>query len=81
MLKKFDPTGNNLFDAYIKNNSKLYNKEFKNYRTYITSKITNVFEIRFEQEVLENLFGEKTSTAEKRAIIREETSQPDNEIE
>lgn len=81
MLKKFDPTGNNLFDTYIKNNSKLYNKEFKNYRTYITNKITNVFEIRFEQEVLENLFGEKTSSSQKRAIIREETSQPDNEIE
>ena len=81
MLKKFDPTGNNLFDTHIKNNAKLYNKEFKNYRTYITNKITNVFEIRFEQEVLENLFGEKTSSSQKRAIIREETSQPDNEIE
>ena len=29
MLKKFDPTGNNLFDSHIKNNAKLYNKEFK----------------------------------------------------
>ncbi len=77
MLKKFDPTGNNLFDAHIKNNKNLYRKDFNNYRTYFIDKIQNIYEIRFEQEVLENLFGEKTSSSEKRTIIREETSQPD----
>ncbi len=72
MLKKFDRTGNNLFDAHIKNNGNLYRKDFNNYRTYILEKIQNVFEIRFEQDVLQNLFGEKTSTAEKREIIKDE---------
>jgi hypothetical protein len=72
MLKKFDRTGNNLFDTYIKNNGNLYRKDFNNYRTYILDKIVNVFEIRFEQDVLQDLFGEKTSTADKRNIIRDE---------
>ena len=76
MLKKFDRTGNSLFDGYIKNNKNVYRKDFNNYRTYFLDKIQNVYEIRFEQDILENLFGEKTTSSEKRAIIREETSEP-----
>lgn len=77
MLKKFNRTGNNLFDSYIKNNTKVYNSGFKNYRTYILDKIVNVYEIRFEQPVLERLFGEKTTTSEKRAIITDEINEVD----
>ena len=77
MLKKFDRTGQNLFESHIKNNRNLYRKDFNNYRTYILEKITNVFEIRFEQDVLQNLFGEKTSPAEKREIIKDEINDID----
>jgi hypothetical protein len=77
MLKKFDRTGNSLFDTYIKNNKKLYRKELNNYRTYFLDKIVNVYEIRFEQDILENLFGEKTTASEKRAIIKDEQSEID----
>ena len=77
MLKKFDRTGQNLFEAYIKNNGNLYRKDFNNYRTYILEKITNVYEIRFEQDVLQNLFGEKTSSSQKRQIINEEINDTD----
>ena len=77
MLKKFDRTGNSLFDGYIKNNSKVYRKDLANYRTYILDKIVNVYEIRFEQDILENLFGEKTTPPEKREILKEEQSEID----
>ena len=57
-LKKFSPDGNDLFLTKVKNNKKLYSPSLKNYRTYMLDKIQNVFEIRFEQDVLENLFKE-----------------------
>ena len=44
-----------------KNNRNVYRKELDNYRTYILDKIVNVYEIRFEQDVLERLFGTKTT--------------------
>ena len=77
MLKKFAKDGNALFDSYIKGNQKLYRRDLKNYRTYILDKIVNVYEIRFEQEVLENLFGEKTTAGQKTAILRDEQSDLD----
>lgn len=79
MLKKFDRTGNQLFDSYIKNNRNLYRRDFNNYRTYILDKIVNVYEIRFEQDVLENLFNEKTTTSQKRDILREEINEIEND--
>jgi len=79
MLKKFDRTGNQLFDSYIKNNQNLYRRDFNNYRTYILDKIVNVYEIRFEQDVLENLFNEKTTTSQKRDILREEINEIEND--
>jgi hypothetical protein len=77
MLKKFAKDGNALFDSYIKNNTKVYSRKLSNYRTYILDKIVNVYEIRFEQEVLENLFGERTTASEKREVLREEQSDLD----
>ena len=43
------------FNSNIKPNKNLYRKELDNYRTYILDKIVNVYEIRFEQDVLESL--------------------------
>ena len=77
MLKTFSKDGNALFDSSIKNNRNLYRRDLDNYRTYILDKIVNVYEIRFEQEVLENLFGEKTTASEKRAILKDEQSDLD----
>ena len=79
LLKKFSKDGNALFESYIKNNSKLYSRSLNNYRTYILSSIVNVYEIRFEQEVLERLFGEITTASEKRAIIKDEQSDLDED--
>ena len=77
MLKTYSRDGNALFDSSIKNNRNLYRRDLDNYRTYILDKIVNVYEIRFEQEVLENLFGEKTTASEKRAILKDEQSDLD----
>lgn len=77
MLKTYSRDGNSLFDSSIKNNRNLYRRDLNNYRTYILDKIVNVYEIRFEQEVLENLFGEITTTPEKRVVIKDELSDLD----
>ena len=63
----------------IKNNRNVYRKELDNYRTYILDKIVNVYEIRFEQDVLERLFGTKTTASDKRNIIRDEVTDIDEE--
>jgi len=77
MLKKFSKDGSSLFESYVKNNTKLYSRNLNNYRTYILSSIVNVYEIRFEQEVLENLFGERTNASQKQQILRDEQSDLD----
>jgi len=79
MLKTYSRDGNALFDTSIKNNRNLYRRDLDNYRTYILDKIVNVYEIRFEQDVLERLFGEKTTASEKRAIIKDEVTDIDEE--
>ena len=77
-LKKFSPDGNDLFHTKIKNNKKIYSPVLQNYRTYFINKIQNVYEIRFEQDVLENLFGEKKTITEQREIIRDEVNDTDD---
>ncbi len=62
----------------IKNNKKIYSPALQNYRTYFINKIQNVYEIRFEQDVLENLFGEKKTITEQREIIRDEVNDTDD---
>jgi len=79
MLKKFSKDGSQLFNSAIKNNRNVYRKELDNYRTYILDKIVNVYEIRFEQDVLERLFGTKTTASDKRNIIRDEVTDIDEE--
>jgi len=77
MLKKYSKDGSQLFTSKIKSNRKVYSRKLANYRTYHLENITNVFEIRFEQEVLEALFGEKTTPPEKREILKEEQTDLD----
>tara|TARA_Y100000389_G_scaffold1706_1_gene1702 strand:- start:209 stop:754 length:546 start_codon:yes stop_codon:yes gene_type:complete len=77
MLKKYSKDGSQLFTSKIKNNAKVYSRKLANYRTYHLENITNVFEIRFEQEVLEALFGEKTTPPEKREILKDEQADLD----
>jgi hypothetical protein len=76
-LKKFSPTGNDLFLTKVKNNTRIYSPALKNYRTYFISKIQNVFEIRFEHDVLESLFGDKQNLTQQREILKEDRDEND----
>lgn len=80
LLKKFSKDGNSLFESYVKNNSKVYSKSLKNYRTYLLSSIVNVYEIRFEEDFLRELFKEGSNTSTRRQVITDEINEDtDNE--
>jgi len=76
-LKKYSADGNDLFLTKVKNNTKIYSPSLKNYRTYLLAKIQNVFEIRFEQDVLETLFNEKLNVTQQREILKDEINEND----
>jgi len=75
LLKKFSKDGNSLFESYIKNNSKVYSRSLKNYRTYLLSSIVNVYEIRFEEDFLRELFKEGSNESTRREVIKDEINE------
>ena len=75
LLKKFSSDGSGLFESYVKNNSKLYSRSLGNYRTYKLESIVNVYEIRFEQEFLQELFKEGSTESTRREVIKDEVSE------
>ena len=75
LLKKYSRDGNSLFESNIKNNSKIYSKSLKNYRTYLLDSIVNVYEIRFQEDFLRRLFGEPSTPSERQEIIRNEINE------
>lgn len=80
LLKKFTWEGKSLFETYVKNNSKIYSPKLANYRTYTLQNIVNVWEIRFEEGFLRELFGEGSNATTQRNIIQEELNEDiDNE--
>lgn len=81
LLKKFSRDGNSLFESYVKNNRNIYDKKLNNYRTYLLDSIVNVYEIRFEEGFLRQLFGEPSAPntpSEQIEIIKEETNDLDD---
>lgn len=80
LLKKFSKDGNNLFTTYIKNNNKLYSRSLANYRTYKLDNITNIYEIRFEQDFLQELFEPGSNKSTRRQVIKDEVNE-DTDIE
>ena len=80
LLKKFSIDGKALFESYIKNNSKIYSSSLKNYRTYLLNSIQNVYEIRFEEDFLRELFKEGSTESTRREVITDEINEDtDNE--
>lgn len=75
LLKRFSRDGNALFESFVKNNSKIYSPRLKNYRTYIIDKITNAYEIRFEEDFLRNLFKEGATKSTMREEIQDEVQE------
>lgn len=75
LLKKFSVDGKALFESYIKNNSKIYSSSLKNYRTYLLDSIQNVYEIRFEEDFLRELFKEGSTESTRREVITNEVNE------
>ena len=77
LLKLMPRDGEQLFNGYVKSNKKIYNTRLDNYRTYFIDKIQNVWEIRFEEGFLQEVFGEKPTPAKIKAEIKEEINEND----
>jgi hypothetical protein len=75
LLKRFSKDGKGLFESYIKNNSKIYSKSLGNYRTYKLESIQNVYEIRFEEGFLRELFKEGSNQSTRQDVIKEEINE------
>jgi len=74
LLKKFSMDGKSLFETYIKNNSKVYSSKLGNYRSYLLEKIQNVYEIRFEEGFLREIFKEGSTQSTRREVLKDEQS-------
>jgi hypothetical protein len=75
LLKKFSVDGKALFESYIKNDSKIYSPKLGNYRTYLLDSIQNVYEIRFEEDFLRELFKEGSNQSTRQEIIKDEINE------
>lgn len=77
LLKLLPRDGRQLFEGYIKNNPKVYSSVLDNYRTYFIDKIQNVWEIRFEEGFLQELFKEGNTASTRRDTIKTEINEND----
>ena len=77
LLKVLPRDGKQLFESYIKNNPKIYSTILDNYRTYFIDKIQNVWEIRFEDGFLQNVFKEGNTASTRKVDIKKEINEND----
>jgi hypothetical protein len=77
LLKILPKDGRQLFESYVKNNPKIYSPALDNYRTYFIDKIQNVWEIRFEDGFLQNLFKEGNTASTRKIDIKKEINEND----
>ncbi len=77
LLKLMPKDGRQLFEGYVKNNPKIYSSILDNYRTYIIDKIQNVWEIRFEEGFLQNVFKEGNTSSTRKVEIKKEINEND----
>jgi hypothetical protein len=77
LLKILPKDGRQLFESYVKPNSGLYTPAMDNYRTYIKSKIQHVWEIRFEDGFLKEVFKEGNTISTRRETIQKEINEND----
>jgi hypothetical protein len=77
LLKLLPKDGRQLFESYVRPNSGVYSPKMDNYRTYIRSKIQNVWEIRFEQGLLQKIFKEGSTSSTRTAEIKKEINEND----
>ena len=72
ILKTFSRDGKLLFENYVKNNPRIYSPSLSTYRVYSLKDIVNVYEMRFEDDILQKMFGEGSNTTTQRNVIQDE---------
>lgn len=77
ILKTFSRDGKLLFENYVKNNPKIYSPSLSTYRVYSLKDIVNVYEMRFEDEILQKMFGLGSNTTTQRTVIQGEINERD----
>jgi hypothetical protein len=80
ILKTFSRDGKILFENYVKNNPRIYSPVLSNYRVYSLKDIVNVYEMRFQDELLQKMFGFGSNTTTQRNVIKNEISEQDGSI-
>lgn len=77
LLKLMGKDGNQLFNSYVKRNRTIYSRKLDNYRSYLLDKIQNVWEIRFEDGFLKEIFKEGNTASDRREGIKKEINEKD----
>lgn len=77
LLKLMGKDGNQLFNSYVKRNRTIYSRKLDNYRSYFLDKIQNVWEIRFEDGFLKEIFKEGNTVSDRREVIKKEINEKD----
>lgn len=77
LLKLFSKDGKTLFEDYVRNNPKVYSNKLNNYRTYFIDNIQHVWEIRFEDGFLRELFKEGNTKTTQQVEIKKEIDEQD----
>jgi hypothetical protein len=77
LLKLMAKDGQQLFETYVKRNRTIYSHKLDNYRSYFLDKIANVWEIRFEDGFLQEIFKEGNTASTRREVIKKEINEKD----
>lgn len=77
LLKKFNKNGKDLFEQHIKNDTSVYKIGHSTYRIYKLEKIRYIWEIRFEEDMLQEIFKEGTTATTRRKLLTEEIQERD----
>jgi hypothetical protein len=77
LLKLTGKDGHQLFETYVKRNRAIYSHKLDNYRSYFLDKIQNVWEIRFEDGFLQELFKEGNTADTRKEVIKKEINEKD----
>jgi hypothetical protein len=77
VLQKFNNNGQLLFESHIKGDDTLYSKKLNNYRIYLVDKIVNMEEVRFEPNLLREIFREGNNETLRRNVVTDEIKEKD----
>lgn len=77
VTKKFNDNGQGLFDSVIKRNPSIYSKKLNNYRIYILGKIQTVETVKFEPNLLKEIFKVGNNETQRRNVVVDEIKERD----